>query len=410
MLTTVSTMQQAMRGLHSNPQRSLAEEGGWASHARHCSCTRCKTKRVVRQRMMGGGLAPIRAPKDPRRSRRAAEDPRVLQLLSAARPMEEVVFARELLSGYLSQAVDALTGAAPPSSSFQGTGVRGATATQALPALRFSSSQLPEAQRSTKRRPAARMAACPLLDAGAAGDSHPGFADATDYTQEKFGETAVSLWREKEREAGSYEARSAAERRRESTSAERYQLPAIANAYASTVSFAADTAEHQREAKLVVREEQRQKARREALQTARVADDATASPGSPRESDYMLAGCVCTAYGQQRQQSGTAVAVTVAAGAPPASGGADGVEQAVAQAADGSQVGAGEANTEWIRPPPSKFDQKPLPSVGSWRQTWLYRHTAMDRISAGLHSLERGVDEQVRMLVSTQAIRPLFCG
>jgi hypothetical protein len=349
-LTTVSTMQEAIRGLH-RPQR-WNEEVGWASHQRTCSCTKCANKRVVRKRMYGGGLAPIRAP-NPRRT--GPEDPRVRQLLSAVRPKAEVAFARELLSGWVSQAVDALdTSVTSPS-----------TKPLPLPELRSGASQLPEAKRPGKPRPAARMAACPLLASGGGGDSimssHPGFADTTDYSQEQFGQTAVALWRAKEREEGSYEARSLRESESRSPSAERYRLPAIANV--STVSFANDTTDYTRAATMVVREERRQKARMEALQKARVADDAAASPrgtgpgrrnGLQCESDYMLAGCVCTTY---KQQSAAGAAAPAMAGP-----GLLAVVQTEAAAAGRTEQAAD--NTEWTRPPPSKFDQKQLPSVG----------------------------------------------
>jgi hypothetical protein len=96
----------------------------------------------------------------------------------------------------------------------------------------------------------------------------------------------------------------------------------------------------------------------------------------PSPSSYMLAGCACTSYTRRQAAATTAAATTTQAHA------ATPTNSAVIAAAGAAPAAV--SDVQWLRPPQHK--PKALPTVGAWRQTWLYRAPPIDRLSNGIRT------------------------
>lgn len=363
----VNVMDEALHGLcapvRAEPQRQQVRGSvgaTWARHSTKCKCERCARKRTARHRAGRGARLPPIAAADGLTTV-GGEDPRVQQLLSGVRSPVTQAFAQELLLGWVADAVDVL---APKPATLQ-------THRSDLPA--------PDVKRTARKR-TARMAPSPLLDGGdTMGSSYPGFADTTDYSREQYRNTAMVEWCQQEKE----EMGRSGGRRRGRRTCSSYKLPHITSSTMSTTAGGARSSRDREIVAAAVAKPTATQTERPAVEQAEgIADDREGERDSgdhgnrPSPSSYMLAGCACTSYTRRQAAATTAAATTTQAHA------ATPTNSAVIAAAGAAPAAV--SDVQWLRPPQHK--PKALPTVGAWRQTWLYRAPPIDRLSNGIRT------------------------
>ena len=234
---------------------------------------------------------------------------------------------------------------------------------QARAAAELAPRQPPAARRGAGRlrrgRDDAKMAGSPLLAAaGAGGGPVPGFADTTDWSRPEFNETAVSIMRARERDAAAPPCG-----RRKSQPPLQETLPLLSS-----------TAQHPPQ----------EQATPKRKRPRPVDAEGSGRPPAQRQSEsgvgdshYMLAGSCAIGYMPYTRTRSKSEPLRMNP-----------------EAEDPAGLGASDAalDPRWVfsehGSPSGPPEAPPLPTVGAWRQTWLYRAPPLERLQRGIQNLD----------------------
>ena len=235
---------------------------------------------------------------------------------------------------------------------------------QARAAAELARRQPPAARRGAGRlrrgRDDAKMAGSPLLAAaGAGGGPVPGFADTTDWSRPEFNETAVSIMRARERDAAA------------PPCGRRKSQPPLQE----TLPLLSATAQHPPQEQSEATTPKRKRPRPVDAEGSGRPPAQRQSESGVGDSHYMLAGSCAIGYMPYTRSKSEPLRMNPEAEDPAALGASD-------TALDPRWVFS-EHNS-----PSGPPEAPPLPTVGAWRQTWLYRAPPMERLQRGIQNLD----------------------